>query len=103
MIRSVLSRALQSVSVRCIPRLGLRSISTSQTPAASSENIYELRTYAIQPARYGEFLKLSSEQLHMRTAHSKLVGYWTTELGGLNEVVHLWEYGRDTFLNKAQS
>ena len=28
----------------------------------------------------------------MRTAHSPLLGYWTTELGGLNEVVHIWGY-----------
>lgn len=105
MIRSILSRALRSVSVRCLPRLGSRTFSTSQVPAAttSSEKIYELRTYALQPARYGEFLKLSNEQLHMRTAKSKLIGYWTTELGGLNEVVHLWEYGRDILLNKAHT
>ena len=26
-----------------------------------------------------------------------LLGYWTTELGGLNQVVHLWEYGKHLF------
>ena len=41
-----------------------------------------------------EFLQLTTEEFHLRTAHSKLLGYWTTELGGLNEVVHLWEYGQ---------
>ncbi len=29
----------------------------------------------------------------LRTAHSKLIGYWSTDLGGVNEVVHIWEYG----------
>ncbi len=29
----------------------------------------------------------------LRTAHSKLIGYWNTDLGGVNEVVHIWEYG----------
>ena len=96
----ILSRTLQNVSgsVRYLPRLGLRIICTSQA-SASSEKVYELRTYCIQPASYVEFLKLSCENLHMRTAHSKLIGFWTSELGGLNEVLHLWEYGRDTLLN----
>ena len=42
----------------------------------------------------GEFLALSKDKFHLRTSHSVLLGYWTTELGGLNQVVHLWEYGR---------
>lgn len=61
--------------------------------AASDKKIYELRTYAAQPSRFVEFLKLTEQRIHLRTSHSKLVGYWTTELGGINEVVHLWEYG----------
>lgn len=60
---------------------------------AAKEKIYELRTYAVQPSRFVEFLKLTEEQIHLRIAHSKLIGYWSTEIGGLNEVVHIWEYG----------
>jgi hypothetical protein len=41
----------------------------------------------------GEFLALSNEKMHLRTNYSSLIGYWTTELGGINQVVHLWEYG----------
>ena len=37
---------------------------------------------------------LSKEKFHLRTQHSVLLGYWTTELGGLNQVVHLWQYGQ---------
>lgn len=40
-----------------------------------------------------EYLDLTAKEFHLRTAHSKLVGFWTSEIGGLNEVVHLWEYG----------
>eukprot|EP00128_Syssomonas_multiformis_P015419 Colp12_sorted_trinity150504_noHs@29999 len=54
--------------------------------------VYELRTYKIQPAKFGDFLALTKEKIHMRTSHSPLLGYWTTELGGLNEVVHIWKY-----------
>lgn len=54
--------------------------------------VYELRTYNIWPQCFKAFLNLTSEEFHLRTAQSKLVGYWTSELGGLNEVVHIWEY-----------
>ncbi|XP_023335175.1 protein NipSnap homolog 3A [Eurytemora carolleeae] len=57
------------------------------------EKIYELRTYNLIPQKVGEFLALSKDKFHLRTSHSVLLGYWTTELGGLNQVVHLWEYG----------
>ena len=54
--------------------------------------IYEMRTYTIAPEFYPAFLKLTNEKIHMRTSHSTLLGYWTCELGGLNEVVHIWAY-----------
>ena len=60
---------------------------------SQEQKIYELRTYSVQPARFVEFLKLTEQHVHLRTARSKLIGYWSTELGGLNEVVHIWEYG----------
>ena len=28
----------------------------------------------------------------------KLVGFWSTDLGGINEVNHLWEYGSDVIV-----
>jgi hypothetical protein len=59
--------------------------------------IYELRTYAIWPQNVKDFLNLTSEEFHLRTSQSKLIGYWTSELGGLNEVVHIWEYGKQNF------
>ena len=71
--------------------------SATSSHAERNDKFYELRTYSIQPARFGEFLKLTAEHIHIRTAHSKLLGYWFTELGGMNEVVHLWEYGETKF------
>ena len=41
-----------------------------------------------------EYLALTAEKFHLRTIHSVLHGYWTVELGGVNQVVHLWEYGK---------
>lgn len=67
-----------------------------QQQQASSSNpqqkIYELRIYTIKPLNFREFLNLTAEEFHLRLTHSKLLGYWTCEIGGLNQVVHIWEY-----------
>ena len=52
----------------------------------------ELRTYALKPAQFGNYIKLSNEKFYLRTQHSKLNGFWIHDLGGLNKVTHLWEY-----------
>ncbi|PIK58685.1 hypothetical protein BSL78_04368 [Apostichopus japonicus] len=59
---------------------------------ASHGKLFELRTYNIKPSCMGEYVQLTKDKFHLRTAHSKLVGFWLTELGGVNESVHLWEY-----------
>ena len=42
-------------------------------------------------------MALTKEKFHLRTQHSVLLGYWTAELGGLNQVVHIWYYGKVIF------
>ena len=55
--------------------------------------IHELRTYTIQPSKFKDFVAHTAKVgIKLRTKHSKLCGYWTTEIGELNQVVHLWEY-----------
>ncbi len=55
--------------------------------------IHELRTYTIQPSKFKDFIAHTAKVgIKLRTKHSKVVGYWTTEIGELNQVVHLWEY-----------
>ena len=82
---SVLRGALQS---------GRTLVHSQRFASAGAEKfpIYEMRTYNIVPAHYPAFLKLTAEKIHMRTSHSPLLGYWTSELGGLNEVIHIWGY-----------
>ncbi|XP_041455399.1 protein NipSnap homolog 3A-like isoform X2 [Lytechinus variegatus] len=58
----------------------------------TDNKFYELRTYKIIPSSFPAFLKLTNENIHPRLEHSKLIGYWTTDIGGLNEVFHIWEY-----------
>ncbi|CAG5095659.1 Oidioi.mRNA.OKI2018_I69.XSR.g14281.t1.cds [Oikopleura dioica] len=60
----------------------------------------ELRTYSLKPEAFPKYLALTNEKFHLRTAHSKLNGFWLHELGGLNSVTHLWEY--DSLEHRAQ-
>ena len=72
--------------------MGSRKIST--TGSLCNDKVYELRTYSLQAKDMKPFMEMSCEWMHLRTAHSKLIGYWTSEIGGINDVVHIWEYGK---------
>jgi len=55
--------------------------------------LHELRAYALVPAHAGEFLALTRDvAMPIRLSHSKLLGYWTVDVGVINEVTSLWEY-----------
>jgi len=54
--------------------------------------IYEFRTYTIAPRMMGEFMKRWEPLLPKRLEHSRLAAMWTSEIGPLNEVIHVWEY-----------
>jgi hypothetical protein len=56
--------------------------------------IHELRTYTIHPGKLAEYAELSGSvgRAIRGDRFGKLVGYWTSELGPLNQVVHMWEY-----------
>lgn len=56
--------------------------------------IYELRTYTLKQGTLPEVLKAASTlSVDIRgDNYGKLEGYWSTEIGPLNQVVHLWSY-----------
>ena len=54
--------------------------------------IYELRTYTLKPGSGPEFEERFTKRQPFREKHSKLGGFWHTEFGPLNEVVHIWPY-----------
>ena len=56
--------------------------------------IHELRTYTIQPGKLAEYVELAGSvgRPIRGDRFGKLVGYWTSEHGTLNQVVHLWEF-----------
>jgi NIPSNAP len=55
---------------------------------------YELRTYTIAPVKLADWLALyKREALPVQTeCLGQLVGFFTTEFGALNQVVHIWAY-----------
>jgi hypothetical protein len=56
--------------------------------------IVEMRTYTLHPGKVGQYLALyQAEGLATQTRIlGKLVGYYSTEIGDVNQVVHLWAY-----------
>ena len=56
--------------------------------------IVEERTYTTLPGRWREYLALyEAEGLAIqRSILGRMVGYYTTEIGELNQIVHLWAY-----------
>jgi hypothetical protein len=56
--------------------------------------VYELRAYTLVPGTQGRYLKLAAEvgRKIRGDRYGKLEGFWTTEFGLLNQVVHLWSY-----------
>ena len=56
--------------------------------------IYELRTYTVKPGTVGDMVKAASAvSTEIRgNDFGKLEGYWITEIGPLNQVLHMWSY-----------
>ncbi len=56
--------------------------------------ILDERTYAIHPAHVREYLDIYvAEGMALQVGHlGDLVGWFTTDAGVVNEVVHMWRY-----------
>ena len=56
--------------------------------------IYELRTYTVKPGTVGDMVKAASTVSRGIRGDNfgKLEGYWSTEIGPLNQVLHMWSY-----------
>ena len=56
--------------------------------------IYELRTYTIRTGGLADQVKAASTLSREIRGdnYGKLEGYWSTEIGPLNQVMHLWSY-----------
>ena len=54
--------------------------------------IYEIRTYRLKTGSLAEVEKRFGEGYEHRKKYSPLAAFWHTEIGPLNEIVHVWPY-----------
>jgi hypothetical protein len=54
--------------------------------------IYEFRTYRLVPRSVPEVERIFGEAYEHRKKYSELTAFWHTEIGPLNEIVHVWRY-----------
>jgi hypothetical protein len=54
--------------------------------------IYEIRTYGLKPGTVADYEKRFADAIEVRTGYSQLYGIWHTEIGPLNQMVHIWAY-----------
>jgi hypothetical protein len=54
--------------------------------------IYEIRTYSLAPGSVPEVEKRFGEAYEHRRKYSELTAFWHTEIGPLNEIIHVWGY-----------
>jgi hypothetical protein len=62
------------------------------TPPADSGNVYELRWYRTHVGKAPEWIRLFTDILPVRDKYMRRIGVWQTEMGQLNEVVHMWVF-----------
>jgi hypothetical protein len=55
-------------------------------------SIYEFRTYTLKPGTVAQAEKNFEEALPNRIKNSPLAAFWHTEMGPLNQIIHVWEY-----------
>ncbi len=54
--------------------------------------IYEVRTYNLKPGTVPQFEESVGNALPHREKYSKLGAFWHTDIGPLNQVIHVWPY-----------
>ena len=54
--------------------------------------IYEIRTYHVEPHSLPEVEKRFGEAYEKRKKYSELAAFWHTEIGALNQIIHVWGY-----------
>lgn len=54
--------------------------------------IHEIRTYDLVAGGTAEFLEKTAALVDKRIEYSPLVGFFYTEVGPLNRVMHIWQY-----------
>jgi len=54
--------------------------------------IFEMRTYDLKPRTQPEVVKRFGEAYEKRKQLSEMAAFWHTEIGPLNQIIHIWPY-----------
>lgn len=54
--------------------------------------IFEIRTYLLKPGTALKAEEAFAERIEARTKLSRIGGFWRTEVGTLNQIIHAWPY-----------
>ncbi len=54
--------------------------------------IYEVRTYDLKPGAVAQAEDAFAEALPHREKYSPIAAFWHTEIGPLNQIIHVWGY-----------
>ena len=64
--------------------------------------IYEFRTYQISTGSLNNVLDKFREKINERNKISKIGAFWYTEIGPLNEIIHVWPYNDMEHRNRSR-
>ena len=54
--------------------------------------IFEMRTYLLKPGTPLQAEQAFGERIEARSKLSRIAGFWRTEVGTLNQIIHIWPY-----------
>ena len=54
--------------------------------------IFEMRTYTLKPGTVPQAEQAFADKIAERVKLSPLAGFWRTEVGTLNQIIHIWPY-----------
>jgi len=57
--------------------------------------IFEIRTYTLKPGTVPQAEQAFADKIAERVKYSPLAGFWRSEVGTLNQIIHIWPY-KDT-------
>ena len=57
--------------------------------------IFEIRTYTLKPGTVPQAEQAFADKIAERVKYSPLAGFWRSEVGTLNQIIHIWSY-KDT-------
>ena len=54
--------------------------------------IYEIQTWTLIPGTISKVEEIFEKKLSLRLKYSQMAAFWHTDIGALNQVIHVWPY-----------